>query len=250
MGQARWAVGALVAAVVIGAAGIGAAATPEETARARDSFLKGQAHFDLKEYDEALKNFRDAYRFAPDPVLLFNIAQCHAKLGQTDDALRFYRNYLRRAPQAANRGEVEKRIAELERDAAAAPKPPGPAPLTPPAATEPPVQTTPPFARPAPLAPAPPASAASTPAVSPPGPTSPPPVQVELPRLEPTPPLQLTAPMAPAPVDTESPPIYRRWWFWTGVAVVVAGGILSAVAVGRRGEVGDCRMLPNCRELR
>jgi tetratricopeptide (TPR) repeat protein len=207
VGQARWAVGALVAAGVIAAAGIGAAATPEQTARARDSFLKGQAHFHLEEYDEALKSFRDAYRFAPDPVLLFNMAQCHAKLGQTDEALRFYRSYLRRAPQAGNRGEVEKRIVELEREAASAPRAPGPPPLAPPLVNAPPPQPPPLFGR---LSPAP----------------------------------------APPPLEAASSPIYRRWWFWTGVAVVVVGGIFTAVAVGRRGELGDCRMLPNCRELR
>jgi hypothetical protein len=255
VGNASRVAGALCAVVMIWAAGVSVAATPEERARARESFLKGQAHFDLNEYDEALKNFKDAYRYAPDPVLLFNIAQCHLKLGQTEEALRFYRNYLRRAPQASNRGEVEKRIAELEREAASAPKSVGPPPLTPPPATAAPVvpPAAPPreFARPAPAPP--PITASSSPATPGPSPAPIPPFSasspVEPPRLEPTPPLQLSQPVTPTP-EPRGTPIYRRWWFWTGVAVVVGGGIATALAVGRRGEVGDCRMLPNCRELR
>ena len=47
--------------------------------------------------------------------MLFNIAQCHKNSSQPEEAIRFYKNYLRNAPNAANRADVEKRIAEMER---------------------------------------------------------------------------------------------------------------------------------------
>jgi hypothetical protein len=28
-------------------------------------------------------------------------------------------------------------------------------------------------------------------------------------------------------------PFYQRWWFWTGAVAVVAGGIATAVLLGR-----------------
>jgi tetratricopeptide (TPR) repeat protein len=37
---------------------------------------------------------------------------------------------------------------------------------------------------------------------------------------------------APAP-EPEASPIYKRWWFWTGIAVVAAGGGVVAYAATR-----------------
>ncbi len=50
----------------------------------------------------------------PDPVFLFNIAQCHRKMGHDKEAVDFYKSYLRNAPNAPNRADVQKRIQELE----------------------------------------------------------------------------------------------------------------------------------------
>ncbi|HMY59232.1 MAG TPA: hypothetical protein PK472_13305, partial [Pseudomonadota bacterium] len=36
---------------------------------------------------------------------------------------------------------------------------------------------------------------------------------------------------APLPVAVKQTPLYKRWWFWTAIGVVVAGGA-SALAVG------------------
>ena len=36
---------------------------------------------------------------------------------------------------------------------------------------------------------------------------------------------------APPPPPAENKPLYKRWWFWTALGVIVAGGA-SAVAVG------------------
>jgi tetratricopeptide (TPR) repeat protein len=185
------------------------AATPEETARAKEHFQKGRVHYDLKEYEAALREFKDGYRFVQDAVFLYNIAQCHNKLGQPREALDFYRNYLRKAPDAPNRTEVEKHIEEMEKllSSNSAPPPP-PAP----AATAPPPE--PRAARP-PVAMAPP-------------PPAPAPIVTE------------REAMPPVAAEAESPPFYKRWWFWTLAGVVVAGAAVAVVAGSSRGEVGRC----------
>ena len=113
--------------------------SPEEKTRAREHYQKGLTHYDIKEYNDALAEFKNAYRVVQDPAFLFNIAQCYRKLGQDVEALDYYRNYLRRFPTAPNRGEVERRIQEIERELAAkAPATGMPPPGTPPPGGEPP----------------------------------------------------------------------------------------------------------------
>ncbi len=50
----------------------------------------------------------------PDAVFLYNIAQSFRLSRGYDDALFFYKSYLRNAPEAENRAEVERRIAEMQ----------------------------------------------------------------------------------------------------------------------------------------
>jgi tetratricopeptide (TPR) repeat protein len=203
---------ALVSAAVVAVAAAPAnAGTREDAIRARELFQSGQVHYDLKEYAEALKEFKDAYRVVQDPVLLFNIAQCHWMLGQNQEALGFYRNYLRRAPEAPNRPTVEKRVQEIERDIQSGKK-----------ATQP---TAPRTVEPS-LAVVPAAPRVATP-----------PTVTIMPSGEPP---------TPAP-GGEARPVYRRWWFWTGVGVVVIGAVATAVALSGRGDIGDCRGLSPCR---
>jgi hypothetical protein len=40
--------------------------------------------------------------------------------------------------------------------------------------------------------------------------------------------------------------VWKRWWFWTGVGAVVAAGVVTAVVISKRGEVGDCMGLVPC----
>jgi hypothetical protein len=246
---------ALAAILLLCATSSTLAATPEETAKAREHFQKGQVNYELKEFQEALKQFKDAYRYVQDPVLLFNIAQCHFKLGQSQEALSFYRNYLRRAPQAPNRPEVERRIQEIERGpAASAPTaeappapPPGIVPRPEPSPSAAPIVIAPPPSGTAPVrsAPVPPASSAASPASGPvPAPAAsaraitPPPVA--------SPPIDLLARPPEPPVAPSETPIYKRWWFWTGIGAVVTAGVITGVVVSRRGEVGNCMGIAPC----
>lgn len=205
-------VGVVSCSVVVACfAGAGAAqAAPDESqlAEAKQHYAAATKFYDLAEYEGALREFKEAYRAVEDPAFLFNIAQCHRKLGHTQDAITFYRNYLRRAPHAANRAEVERRIAELER-APAGPPPPGD---TPPAAAD---------ARVAPLV-------------------------LDLPAPTPTTPRQTeqTLVVAPAPAAAPETPFYRRGWFWVVTGVVVAATATTLIVLSTRSETGP--FCPDC----
>ena len=104
----------MASAIVVSIMGIpGVSFARDDAEASRTHYEAGVRHFDVSEYKEALDKFKEAYRNKPDPVFLYNIAQCHRKLGHTDEAIDLYLSYLRRAPEAANREEVERRIREL-----------------------------------------------------------------------------------------------------------------------------------------
>ena len=98
--------------------------TPEANARAH--YGRGTSYYNLGRFREALAEYEAAYLAVQDPPFLFNIAQCNRKMGKDQEALAAYRSYLRVSPNAPNRSEVQKHIAELERETrAAALTPPG-----------------------------------------------------------------------------------------------------------------------------
>jgi tetratricopeptide (TPR) repeat protein len=122
------------AALVAGLLGIVAIAPPavadDEPAadvetRARELAASGQRHFDLGEYDEAIADYRAAYKLTPKPGLLYNLAQAFRLDGDCLTATRMYRNYLRLAPESRHRPIVEQHLDALatcaaEREAAGA----------------------------------------------------------------------------------------------------------------------------------
>jgi len=206
--------GAVWCGVVVACfAGAGIAqAAPDESqlAVAKQHYAAATKFYDLAEYEGALREFKEAYRAIEDPAFLFNIAQCHRKLGHTQDAITFYRNYLRRAPQAANRAEVERRIAELERAPAA--RPPGP-----------------------PTGDATPDADAQVA-----------PLVLDLPAPTPTTPRQpeQTLVVAPAPAAAPETPFYRRGWFWVVTGAVIAGAATTIIVLSTRSDAKP--FCPDC----
>lgn len=202
-------------------------------------YTSAQSHYNLNEFQEALQDFKEAYRLVPDPVFLFNVAQCERQLGNLEEAIKFYRSYLRNKPKAPNRQEVLRRIDEMQAAIDAkksAPERPAPSPVPAAAGTESqaaalapprpaaPVPVTTPMPAPTPAAtPAVPSEAAVVPAASGDRQTS---TRSDL------------ATQSPLPAPTAAPAFYQRWWFWTAAAVVVAGagaGIYFAVSHGGNG---------------
>jgi len=90
------------------------AADGDALQEAKDHYDRGMAHYELGEFAAAIDEFKLAYARSQAPGLLFNLAQASRLDKDYEQALHFYRSYLRVRPDAANRDDVEKRIAELE----------------------------------------------------------------------------------------------------------------------------------------
>jgi hypothetical protein len=121
--------------------------TPAQKLEMKQLYEKATRAYDVGKYNEAIEDYQKAYEIGGDPPMLYNIAQAYRLNDQPAEALRFYRRYLQRAPNARNREDVERKIAELEKTveerrkaAAAATPPPLPAP---PVTTAPPPAPTP-----------------------------------------------------------------------------------------------------------
>jgi tetratricopeptide (TPR) repeat protein len=218
--------GALILAASLAVAPLARAephpAADPRTEKAREHYLQGDAYYKLDKYASALQEYEQAYLAKSDPSFLYNIAQCHRLMGDKAEALKFYRRYLKDAPTAPNRAVAEKHIKDLEVALAGpggAPPPPTPSPGSPPGTVSP-VVPVPPAQMPAP---------AAGPASS----TSPPTLALNAP-----PPAPSDAPSGgsieaarPRSQD-ESRPIYTKWWFWTGIGVLVTGALLIALSAG------------------
>src|SRR5262245_37179739 len=90
----------------------------------------GNKHFELAEYDAAIKDFKEAFRISDSPGYLYNIAQAYRLKGDCREAATFYKNYLRRVPDAPNNSKVRDRVKEMD-DCAAKQPPPPTTPTTP-----------------------------------------------------------------------------------------------------------------------
>jgi tetratricopeptide (TPR) repeat protein len=124
--------------VALAVAGASARADEAEQ-RSRAHYQLGREHLDLREYDEAIREFEIGYQLKPLPLFLYNIAQVAYTAGEKQKALDNYQRYLKANPRAPERAQVNARIEELESALAAAP-PPTPPPAPAPTA----VPTTPP----------------------------------------------------------------------------------------------------------
>lgn len=106
---------AFAAALVVLLLSARSLADPGSEMAAKETVEKAVSEYNLGHFAAASTLFEKAYRLDPAPILLFNIGQCQRRLGDNDRALFFYRRYLDVAPATASqRGEVEKRVAELE----------------------------------------------------------------------------------------------------------------------------------------
>jgi tetratricopeptide (TPR) repeat protein len=216
------AVGVVLFAVLLMSGPPSRAADPRLDA-ARAHSQQGDAYYKLEKYANAITEYEQAYLAKPDPSFLYNIAQCHRLMGEGGEAIHFYRRYLKDAPTAPNREVAEKHIRDLEDTASHGTSPPS-------TSAPPPIVPLPPAAAVEP----PPATATSpAPNLSAPSPTSTP--------VSTTP----TVENAATPPPAESHPFYSRWWFWTAIGVVVAGGIVL-LAVEKRdpscpGGLAECR---------
>ncbi|HEY2903754.1 MAG TPA: tetratricopeptide repeat protein [Polyangia bacterium] len=190
----------------------------ESEQQAREFFRQAEINFNLGKFADALAAYQAAYQAKPLTAFLFNIAQCYRYMGKYERARFFYRRYLTLEPKTPNRRVVTDLIAEVTRlmkEPSATP--PAPAEAAPPPAAV--VATPRRTAAPSTAANRPSSAAAVNLA-------APPPVGAN----------ETTLVAQPA-ADTEQAhgkPLYKRWWFWSGLAALIAGGVVTTVLLTRQ----------------
>jgi hypothetical protein len=110
---------AAIVACMLATAGIvhAQAYDPNADAAAQRAFEKGQAAFDHGRFDEAVKQFEQAYGLSHRPQVLFSIGRAADADGQSERALRAFEAYLQTQPDSQTRAYSEARVAKLRRTA-------------------------------------------------------------------------------------------------------------------------------------
>jgi hypothetical protein len=196
---------------------------------ARQHYDRGMGHFQLEEWDPAIEEWKEGFRIKPVPEFLYNIAQAYRLSKRNELAVSFYQKYLRVEPKAANKGEVERHIAQLNKLIEAQNRAQSAPPIQPlPSVTKPPVVEKPVVVARPPVVEKPPA-VEKPPVVEKPPIVERPPVVTAPPAVRETPSNTLVA----SPPDR---PIYKKGWFWGvvggGVAVVTVAVVLGVVLSG------------------
>ena len=80
---------------------------------AKNYYRLGADLYNRAEYAGALKQFLNAYKYAPRPQMLFNIGRCYEAIGQTEQAIEYYERFAKTKPE--NETQVRARITNLRR---------------------------------------------------------------------------------------------------------------------------------------
>jgi tetratricopeptide (TPR) repeat protein len=91
------------------------APTPEDEEKARGHFRLGRAHYDNGDFAEAAVEFESAYRISQRSALLYNIYLAYRDANDTRHAADALKKYLQLEAKVENRGQLEARLASLER---------------------------------------------------------------------------------------------------------------------------------------
>jgi hypothetical protein len=184
--------------------------------------LKARQAFAASRYDEAIEIFAQLYAETLNPIYVRNIGRCHQKKREPEKAIDAFQDYLAKGKSISpsEKKEIQGYIKEMEqlRDEQAKEREAAAARAAATAATPPPTGPGPGYN---PMSPntvavngTPNANAVTT---------LPPPNDPGNPTLVATP--------GSRPPPEESHPIYKRWWFWTAIGVVAAGGVAAALLI-------------------
>jgi hypothetical protein len=241
---------------------------------AKQAYEEALRAFNLGHWQDAVAGFEKSYTLSGDAALLFNVAQAQRQAGNFKEAIIAYKAFLREKPDTPHREMIEAKLKDLEAGAetkTAATRPADskpqadrltgvwedpfaerkaaasePSPAAPAAATATPAEKVPPVATVAPAGPVPPPAPAE--------PISP----QAIPKSSPSTASPVVIP-APSPASQEPPQVNEdaldlhqqpatqevaagsggRWWLWTGIAAVVAAGVVTAVILSSRGPERD-----------
>ena len=99
----------------------------DRKAQAGEHFQKGTALYGAGQYLQAIKEFKEAYRLVPKPIILLYIADIYKEAGLSDEAISYYRKFLDEARMNdPGRPKAEAALKELGASAVAPPKDPTP----------------------------------------------------------------------------------------------------------------------------
>lgn len=204
-----------------------AAATisPEDEEKARAHFRLGRAYYDNGDFAQAAVEFESAYKISQRAALLYNIYLAYRDASDTRHAADALRKYLQLEAKIENRGQLESRLAALDRSIADG-------------TASTPTQTAAAAPQPAaPLASAQPSAAQPTAAV--PTPVS-----------EAAPP---AATSAEASTSAKPLPLLPIVLMGTGGAMLVGSIITGVMTLGKKSDLSDaqdkCMMAGNCQAL-
>lgn len=88
-------------------------ALSEDDERARAHFVAGEAYFEDQRYDDAAREFKEAYELSGRPEMLVNLSRAHERAGSSAEAIGDLELLLARHPQTSYRAEAEVRLANL-----------------------------------------------------------------------------------------------------------------------------------------
>ncbi|MGZ3439261.1 MAG: hypothetical protein ACXVDD_07085 [Polyangia bacterium] len=94
--------------------GFSAVAHADAGREARAHFAQAKAFHDAGAYEDAIKEYEIAYRLAPRPPILFNIAQCERLKGDHRAAIDYYQRYVAVQPEGDLADEAREHIAKLK----------------------------------------------------------------------------------------------------------------------------------------
>jgi len=116
LGKARHGIFAVILTICVVSPSAARAESDVETRQqAKEHYEMATRFYDVGKYGEAINEYEQAYLLIEDAALLFNIGQAYRLWDKPEDAMRAYKNYLRRRPEASNRTDVERKIADLEK---------------------------------------------------------------------------------------------------------------------------------------
>lgn len=95
------------------AAPVVAEPTPEQREAARIAYDRGRKLFAESKFADARAAFQEAYDNVPNPIVLVSIGECQLRLGNYEDAHDAFTGYLEGRPDAPDRADVEKKLADI-----------------------------------------------------------------------------------------------------------------------------------------
>ncbi|HWO25785.1 MAG TPA: tetratricopeptide repeat protein [Kofleriaceae bacterium] len=88
--------------------------TPEQQEADRH-FKDGVTRYKEGKFDAALAEFKEAYRIAPHPLVLYNMAGCYRELSRYGEAVKAYRQFLAEGPGKAPESRLADARTELDK---------------------------------------------------------------------------------------------------------------------------------------